>query len=59
MRLDAAAAAAARAGDVSPKAVVNVAAAVANVGFSNAERPAINQKLNRHYKKLNLFKKGC
>ena len=42
-KLDAAAAAAARAGDVRPKAVVNVAAAVANVGLRRAERPAIIQ----------------
>lgn len=39
-KLDAAAAAAARAGDVRPKAVVNVAAAVANVGLRRADRPA-------------------
>ena len=35
-----AAAAAARAGDASPRAVDRVAAAVANVGFSKADKPA-------------------
>lgn len=39
-KLEAAAAAAARAGDVKPRAVVSVAAAVANVGLRRAERPA-------------------
>jgi hypothetical protein len=39
-KLEAAAAAAARAGDVRPRAVVRVAAAVANVGLRRAERPA-------------------
>ncbi len=39
-KLEAAAAAAARAGDVRPKAVVRVAAAVASVGLRRAERPA-------------------
>lgn len=39
-RLEAAAAAAASAGDVKPNAVVSVAAAVANVGFNRAESPA-------------------
>jgi hypothetical protein len=50
-KLDAAAAAAARAGDVRPKAVVNVAAAVANVGLRRAERPAIIQN---HVYNLNI-----
>lgn len=40
VRLEAAAAAAANAGDVRPKAVESVAAAVANVGFNRAESPA-------------------
>ncbi len=42
-KLDAAAAAAAKAGDVKPKAVVKVAAAVANVGLRRAERPALRE----------------
>lgn len=41
-KLEAAAAAAARAG-VNPNAVVSVAAAFANVGFSRAERPAVTE----------------
>lgn len=40
VKFEAAAAAAAKAGDVRPRAVDSVAAAVASVGFNKADRPA-------------------
>ncbi len=52
VRLEAAAAAAARAGEVNPKAVDRVAAAVASVGLSNAESPATNLNINTLEKAL-------
>lgn len=43
-KLEAAAAAAAKAGEVKPNAVVSVAAAVARVGLRSAESPAIGHQ---------------